>query len=72
MSILWSFTETWIAQRWELNPGANFSDTEDLDDLRYCKMLNRECHPARFPADLPRFFIQFLTEPGDLVLDSFG
>ncbi len=40
--------------------------------LRYCKMLNREGHPARFPADLPRFFIQFLTEPGDVVLDIFS
>jgi site-specific DNA-methyltransferase (cytosine-N4-specific) len=29
-------------------------------------------HPARFPAELPRFFIEFLTEPGDLVLDPFA
>jgi DNA modification methylase len=40
--------------------------------LRYCKMLERESHPARFPADLPRFFIQFLTDPGDVVLDIFS
>jgi DNA modification methylase len=40
--------------------------------LRCCKMLERESHPARFPADLPKFFIQFLTDPGDVVLDIFS
>lgn len=29
-------------------------------------------HPARFPAKLPEFFIRFLTDPGDLVLDIFA
>jgi len=40
--------------------------------LRACKMLNREGHPARFPVELPRFFIQFLTDPGDIVVDIFS
>ena len=40
--------------------------------LRICKLLERESHPARFPTDLPKFFIQFLTDPGDLVLDIFS
>lgn len=40
--------------------------------LRICKELGKESHPARFPADLPRFFIQFLTHPGDLVVDIFS
>jgi site-specific DNA-methyltransferase (cytosine-N4-specific) len=40
--------------------------------LRCCKMLGQKSHPARFPADLPRFFIQFLTDPGDVVLDIFS
>lgn len=40
--------------------------------LRTCKSLGQESHPARFPADLPRFFIHFLTEPGDLVVDMFS
>ncbi|MBI4903778.1 MAG: site-specific DNA-methyltransferase [Acidobacteria bacterium] len=40
--------------------------------LRMCKALGRESHPARFPADLPKFFVNFLTEPGDLVLDIFS
>lgn len=29
-------------------------------------------HPARFPVQLPEWFIRFLTEPGDVVLDPFG
>ena len=32
----------------------------------------QKIHPARFPAELPRFFIEFLTEPDDLVLDPFA
>ncbi len=40
--------------------------------LRTCKELHRDSHPARFPADLPRFFIKFLTDPGDLVVDIFS
>jgi DNA modification methylase len=40
--------------------------------LRVCKALDRESHPARFPNDLPRFFIEFLTEPGDIVVDIFS
>jgi DNA modification methylase len=40
--------------------------------LRACKLLGQDSHPARFPADLPGFFIRFLTEPGDLVVDVFS
>ena len=40
--------------------------------LRLCKEHRLAPHPARFPKALPEFFIQFLTEPGDLVLDVFG
>jgi len=40
--------------------------------LRACKLLDILPHPARFPKSLPEFFIQFLTEPGDLVVDIFG
>jgi site-specific DNA-methyltransferase (cytosine-N4-specific) len=29
-------------------------------------------HPARFPRNLPEFFINFLTEKGDVVLDPFA
>ena len=36
------------------------------------RALGLPAHPARFPEDLPRFFIQFLTEPGDVVFDFFA
>lgn len=39
---------------------------------RYCRDENLTPHPARMPIDIPDFFINFLTEPGDLVLDPFG
>ena len=40
--------------------------------LRGCKDVGVKSHPARFPSKLPEFFIRFLTEPGDLVLDIFA
>jgi len=40
--------------------------------LRFCKLAKAEPHPARFPEKLPAFFINFLTDPGDLVLDFFA
>jgi site-specific DNA-methyltransferase (cytosine-N4-specific) len=40
--------------------------------LRGCKTLGLKAHPARFPSKLPEFFIRFLTEPGDLVVDIFA
>lgn len=40
--------------------------------LRGCKAVGTKGHPARFPAKLPEFFIKFLTEPGDLVVDIFA
>lgn len=40
--------------------------------LEACKERGLPPHPARFPAPLPEFFVEFLTEPGDLVLDPFA
>ena len=40
--------------------------------LRGCKALGLKAHPARFPSKLPEFFIRFLTEPGDLIVDIFA
>ena len=40
--------------------------------LQGCKELGVKGHPARFPAKLPEFFIRFLTDPGDLVVDIFA
>lgn len=38
----------------------------------FCREHKLPLHPARMPIDLARFFIKFLTEPGDIVLDPFG
>lgn len=38
----------------------------------YCRKHNLPIHPARFPAQLPEYFIRMLTNPGDLVFDPFG
>lgn len=40
--------------------------------FRLCRLYGIKPHPARFPAALPEFYIKFLTEPGDLVLDVFA
>lgn len=40
--------------------------------IKSCKRLGKKVHPARFPAELPKFFIEFLTAPGDSVLDPFA
>jgi site-specific DNA-methyltransferase (cytosine-N4-specific) len=40
--------------------------------LRLCKAAGASSHPARFPQKLPAFFIDFLTDPGDSVLDFFA
>ncbi len=44
----------------------------DRGYLDACKKRGLRSHPARFPAALPEFFIEFLTEPGDLVVDPFA
>lgn len=40
--------------------------------LRMCREQEIKPHPARFPHGLPEFFIHFLTDPGDMVLDPFA
>lgn len=40
--------------------------------LRLCKRFGVAAHPARFPEALPAFFLKFLTDPGDVVLDVFA
>ncbi|KAF0246185.1 MAG: DNA methylase N-4/N-6 domain-containing [Planctomycetota bacterium] len=40
--------------------------------IKECKRLGKQIHPARFPAELPRFFTKLLTDPGDLILDPFA
>jgi site-specific DNA-methyltransferase (cytosine-N4-specific) len=48
-------------------------NTRSADDyLRACRAAGIPAHPARFLPDIPDFFIRFLTEPRQLVLDPFA
>ena len=49
---------------------ANTSSNDRYD--RFCKRNGISKHPARFPREVPEFFVKFLTEPGQLVLDPFA
>lgn len=50
-----------------------FANTESNSRyLRACRQSGLAPNPARYPHGLPEFFIKFLTEPGDLVLDPFA
>jgi len=40
--------------------------------IKESKRLGKKIHPARYPAEIPRFFIEFLTDPADLILDPFA
>lgn len=40
--------------------------------IKESKRLGRKVHPARFPAAIPEFFLNFLTSEGDLVVDPFA
>src|SRR4051812_36819334 len=40
--------------------------------LTRCREAGLPIHPARFPAGVPEFFIRFLTETGQTVLDPFA
>lgn len=40
--------------------------------MRRCRQRRVIPHPPRMPAGLASFFIEFLTDPGDLVLDPFA
>jgi hypothetical protein len=50
-----------------------FSGTSsDAKYQQYCTDKGLEAHPARMQMGLASFFIQFLTNPGDIVFDPFG
>lgn len=56
-------------------PGSvlTYANTQANDEYQvYCRENEIELHPARMPIELAGFFINFLTDPGDLVLDPFA
>ena len=51
----------------------SISNTKSNDYfMRRCREENITPHPARMPLELASFFINFLTDENDLVLDPFG
>lgn len=40
--------------------------------IRFCRQHGVTPHPARFPTEIPEFFIRMLTDRGDLVVDPFA
>jgi len=40
--------------------------------LHTCRKTGIVPHPARMPLELANFFIDFLTDPGDIILDPFA
>lgn len=40
--------------------------------IRQCRAQKLPVHPARFVPQVPEFFVQFLTQPGQTVLDPFA
>lgn len=51
----------------------SISNTKSNDFfMRTCRERGVQLHPARMPSELASFFIEFLTDPGDLVLDPFA
>jgi DNA modification methylase len=49
--------------------GNNQSNSEFI---KACREKGLKVHPARFPRALPEFFVRFLTDPEDVVLDPFA
>lgn len=51
----------------------DYSNTDSQSRyIRLCRAYDIKSHPARYPIKLPEFFINFLTDQGDRVLDPFA
>ena len=69
-----------ISEKFSINNGAAIPpnliaipNTESNSSyLRYCQDNGIKAHPARYPADLPEYFIRMLTDEEDMVFDPFG
>lgn len=66
---------TWQTDRGGAIPGNVLTMGNNDSNGRYLARVAEaglKLHPARFPVQLPEWFIKFLTDPGDLVVDIFG
>lgn len=67
--------ETWMRDLGGAIPGNVLVMGNNDSNGRYIALLTArglKVHPARFPVQLPEWFIRFLTDPGDIVVDIFG
>ena len=48
------------------------NNSSNASYLRSCEQAGLKPHPARFPPQVPAFFIKFLTDKDDLVIDPFA
>jgi len=63
-------SEEYMQEAGSLLPIAN---TRSDDPYQvYCRKHGIQPHPARMPEKLVEFFVEFLTDPGDLILDPFA
>lgn len=69
-----------ISDKFSINNGASIppnliaiANTESNSSyLTRCKELGINPHPARFPVELPEYFIRMLSDKGDFIFDPFG
>jgi DNA modification methylase len=69
-----------VAKRFENNNGGaippnliEVAHTSSKDRYQqYCRERGLVPHPARFPRQVPEFFVKFLTRKGGLILDPFS
>ena len=69
-----------VSEKWQQDHGGaipknllSVSNTNSNDFYqRSCRQAGIPLHPARFPHKIPEFFIDFLTDPNDLVVDVFA
>ncbi|PSM31214.1 site-specific DNA-methyltransferase [Haliangium sp. UPWRP_2] len=69
-----------ITEKWSKDQGGAIcsnllsygNNDANSEYFKLCKEHNIKPHPARFPYQLPEFFIKFNTEPGDIILDIFA
>jgi DNA modification methylase len=67
--------QSFLADNGGAIPGSvlTYANTQANDEYQvYCRENGIELHPARMPIELAGFFINFLTDPGDIVMDPFA
>ena len=62
--------EELLLDLYDVLPVANTRSTDPYQD--FCRENGLTPHPARMPQKLVEFFVKFVTDPGDTVLDPFA